>query len=144
MWWYLTAHFDFVSHAPHILDDMLQQLLAQYGAPLLGMLLDAFQQWTQIYAHTSDVMVFAHLIQGFHNARVKCKFLIDFDKCHLALHKLLAYNILLKGPQIEVLAKSDTNRIIGTRKYFLDILQAKINLYSLRHKALGFVHNFCG
>jgi len=85
---------------------MAQQLLAQCGAPILGMLRYALQQWLQIYAHTLDVLVLAGVGQRFHNGRVKCKFLIDFNERHLLLQELLADDALLKGPQIEVLAES--------------------------------------
>lgn len=85
---------------------MPQELLAQRGAPFLGMLRYALQQGLQIYAHTLDVLELAQVGQRFHNGRVKCKFLIDFHQRHLFLHKLLADEALLVCPQIEVLAES--------------------------------------
>lgn len=93
------------------------------------MLYDALEQWTQINAHTSDCVIFAHLLQSGHNGRVKCKFLIDFHQSHLALDKLLADYILLVGPQIEVLAESDYMYI----KINANLIQLNLNLFSSTH-----------
>lgn len=104
--WRIRTHFDFVTHCPHVIVDMAQQLLAQCGAPVLGMLRYARQQGLQIYAHTLDVLELAGVGQCFHNGRVKCKFLIDFDERHLFFQELLADETLLEGPQIKVLSES--------------------------------------
>lgn len=70
------------------------------------MLYDAVQQWLQINAYTSHCVVLLHLLQSGYNGRVKCKFLIDLEQGHIAFKEFLTYHILLKGPQIKVLAKS--------------------------------------
>lgn len=116
---------------------MTRQCLTHHQAPAAGMLLDAGQQRPQIDAHTTHRVLLFHLLEVGNNCRVECKLFIDLDQCYLTLEKLLAYYILLEGPQIEILAESAKKLHILIEYHILCLL-----LYSLYYKRFGFLHNF--